>query len=81
MPSEQPPEMSDVEPLHGEDLEATAADHREAVDLALRSADADARWHDYEGALRWLDVAEGLDLALPGMYAAKREAWRELAGR
>jgi sulfide:quinone oxidoreductase len=55
------------------------SDHREAVDLALHAAEADARLSDYAGALRWLAVAERLDLTLPAEYALRREQWRRLA--
>jgi sulfide:quinone oxidoreductase len=60
--------------------EADAGDHREAVDLALAAADAEARWSDYRSALRWLEVAEQLDLTLDPDYLLKREQWqREIA--
>jgi sulfide:quinone oxidoreductase len=53
--------------------------HREAIELALYAADADARLSDYDGALRWLAVAERLELTLPAEYALRREQWRRLA--
>ncbi len=56
-----------------------ASDHRDAVELALHAAEADARLSDYDGALRWLAVAERLDLTLPAEYALRREQWRRLA--
>ena len=56
-----------------------ASDHREAIELALHAAEADARLSDYDGALRWLAVAERLDLTLPAEYALRREQWRRLA--
>ena len=62
------PELSDVEALEGEALAETEADHMEALGLALTAADADARWRDYRGALRWLDVAEQISLTLPPEY-------------
>lgn len=67
--------LDDVPSLQGEDLGESAADHTEAVELALASADADARWNDYAGALRWLDLAEQLNLILPPEYAEKRRRW------
>ena len=67
--------LDDVPPLQDEELGESAADHREAVELALASADADARWRDYAGALRWLDLAEQLNLTLPPEYAEKRQRW------
>jgi sulfide:quinone oxidoreductase len=69
------PALVDLEP--GSD--ADAADHRAATELALHAAEADARLKDYAGALRWLAVAERLDLTLPAEYALRREQWRKLA--
>jgi sulfide:quinone oxidoreductase len=54
-------------------------EHEDVVAIALSSAEAHAREHDYPGALRWLEVAEQLDLYLPSAYEAKRAAWLELA--
>lgn len=59
------------------ELRCAEIDHRDAVELALTAANADARWRDYEGALRWLGVAERLNLALPVGYAEKRRRWRD----
>ncbi|HMA27229.1 MAG: NAD(P)/FAD-dependent oxidoreductase [Solirubrobacterales bacterium] len=73
--------LEDLEPLHGEDHAATEQDQREALELALAAADADARWRDYRAALRWLDVAQELNLALPAEYAEKRRDWEAAAGR
>ncbi|MEK6250474.1 MAG: FAD-dependent oxidoreductase [Actinomycetota bacterium] len=70
-----PPMLDDLPPLHGEDPAETADEHQEAVELALAAADADARWHDYRTALRWLNVAEQLNLTLPPSHAVKREEW------
>ncbi len=57
------------------------ADQREAHELALRWADLDAGNGDLRRALHWLDVAEGLELALPEEYVEKREQWgRRLEG-
>jgi sulfide:quinone oxidoreductase len=56
--------------------EADARDHREAIELALTAAEADARWQDYRSALRWLEVAEQLDLTLDPDFLLKREQWR-----
>lgn len=69
-------QLEDVPALEDEDLGESAADHQEAVELALASADADARWKDYAGALRWLDLAEQLNLTLPSDYIEKRRQWR-----
>jgi sulfide:quinone oxidoreductase len=56
--------------------EADAGDHREAVELALAAADGEARWSDYRSALRWLEVAEQLELTLDPDYLLKREQWQ-----
>jgi sulfide:quinone oxidoreductase len=49
-----------------------------ALELALEAADAAAGWKDPKDALRWLDVAEGLNVALPMEYADKRREWTRL---
>jgi hypothetical protein len=67
--------LDDLPPLHGEDPAETADEPQEAVELALAAADADARWHDYRTALRWLNVAEQLNLTLPLSHAVKRRDW------
>jgi sulfide:quinone oxidoreductase len=74
-PHDRLPELTDVEALEGEALAEGEADHMEALGLALTAADADARWRDYQGALRWLDVAEQINLTLPPEYERKRQAW------
>jgi sulfide:quinone oxidoreductase len=73
--------LEDVPALHGEDLAESGFDHQEAVELALASADADARWKDYAGALRWLTLAEQLNVTVPPAYAEKRRQWSAEAGR
>ena len=67
------PAMIDLDPASSADVE----DHREMATVALRWAEADADLEDYAGALRWLAVAEGLELTLPPEYALRREQWRE----
>jgi sulfide:quinone oxidoreductase len=67
--------LQDLAELEGEDRQRSEDDHVEAVQLALASADADARWGDYRAAGRWLDVAEALDLTLAPEYAHKRSEW------
>jgi len=52
-------------------------EHAAALELALEAADAAAGWGDMRGALRWLGVAEGLNIVLPPEYAAKRDEWRQ----
>ncbi len=71
------PPLDDRPPMHGEERAELAADHQEALELALTVADADARCEDYRGALRWLGVAEQLNLTLPPDYAEKRREWSE----
>ena len=66
------PAMIDLDPASS----AQAEDHREMTAVALRCAEADADLEDYAGALRWLAVAEGLDLTLPAEFALRREQWR-----
>jgi sulfide:quinone oxidoreductase len=62
---------------------ADADDHDEAVEMALAAADGDADERDFARALRWLEVAERLDLTLTPDYLLKREQWRQAlaAGR
>ena len=77
----QPPPLDDVEVLLGEEAEVAEADRTAALELAFTAADADAGWRDYESALRWLEVAEKLNVSLPPAYAEKRDEWtRYLAG-
>jgi sulfide:quinone oxidoreductase len=71
----QAPPLDDVEALFGEEADAAEADRLDALELALAGADADARWEDYESALKWLEVAERLNVTLPPDYARKREQW------
>jgi sulfide:quinone oxidoreductase len=52
--------------------------HEDAVAMALSSASASAEARDFRGALRWLEVAEDLDLYLPSEYELNRISWREL---
>jgi hypothetical protein len=58
--------------------DAVVGDHEAALELALVAADAAARWKDPKDALRWLEVAEGLNVALPMEYADKRREWTRL---
>lgn len=62
-------ELEDVEPEHEDE------DFGEALELALAAADLDAKDGDYTGALRWLEVAESINLSLPEAYAEKRREW------
>jgi len=65
----------------GADPTETQAGHREARELALTFALADANSDDYESALRWLEVVEQLDGVLPAGYAEKRAQWRQRVQR
>jgi hypothetical protein len=80
----QPPPLDDVETLLGEDREGAEAQRTAALELAYAAADADAGWGDYDSALKWLEVAEKLNVTLPPGYARKRDEWsrslRNLAG-
>ncbi len=60
---------------HATDIESG---HEDAVAVALSSASASAEAKDFRGALRWLEVAEDLDLYLPSEYEMQRISWREL---
>ncbi|MCB0877124.1 MAG: NAD(P)/FAD-dependent oxidoreductase [Solirubrobacterales bacterium] len=66
----------DLEPAEDEEQE-----HEAALSLALDFAEIDAREGDYEEALRWLDVAERLNVTLPSEYLQMRDDWRAAAGR
>ncbi len=52
------------------------SEHRQAVALVLAAADADAGGGDFEGALRWLSLAERFNLTISPEYVARRHAWR-----
>jgi sulfide:quinone oxidoreductase len=71
--------LLDLEAPVGDDGVDVDAGHADVVDVALTSADANARWRDFRGALRWLEVAEDLELYLPSEYELKRISWQELA--
>jgi hypothetical protein len=44
--------------------------------MALTAADLNAEAKDYAAALRWLEVAERLDLTLAPEYALRRAQWQ-----
>jgi sulfide:quinone oxidoreductase len=71
------PDLADLEAPVGADP-ATAPDHDDVVALAFASADASARFEDYRSAMRWLEVAEDLELHLPTEYELKRISWQAL---
>jgi sulfide:quinone oxidoreductase len=58
----------------------TEADHRDVLGLVLASADADARAGEHETALRWLQIAETLNVSLPPEYVERRRDWERAAG-
>ena len=66
-----------------EDLQPAAdeREHEAALRLALDFAEIDARDGDYEEALRWLEVAERLNVTLPAEYVQRRDDWRAAAAR
>jgi hypothetical protein len=68
------PPLLDLEPGTAEG----EAEHRATTQVALEAAEADASRGDYRAALRWLDVAERLELTLPAEYALRREQWRKM---
>lgn len=70
------PALVDLHPGSPADID----EHRAATEVALHAAEADARRHDYAGALRWLGIAERLDLTLPAEYALRREQWQRKLG-
>jgi sulfide:quinone oxidoreductase len=74
------PELSDLEVPTGDDAAEVTEVHADVRELALSSAELEAAAHRYSRALRWLEVAEDLELALPPEYERKRVAWLELAG-
>jgi sulfide:quinone oxidoreductase len=73
--------LKDLDPPPGDDPTDTASGHEDVVGLALASAEVDAREQDFPGALRWLEVAEDLELYLPREYELKRETWKALTER
>ncbi len=77
----RPEPLDDVETLLEEDADLAEADRMSALELAFASADADAGWEDYESALKWLAVAEKLNVTLPPAYAEKRERWTRGVGQ
>jgi sulfide:quinone oxidoreductase len=69
-----PEQLLDLEPSTAPGVDAV--EHEEAVALVLAAADADARVGDFEGALKWLGFAEGLNLVISPEYVARRHEWR-----
>jgi sulfide:quinone oxidoreductase len=73
--------LTDLEAPVGEDATRTDTDRDDVVAMALTSADQHAANRDFPGALRWLEVAEDLELYLPREYELKRVSWQGKASR
>ncbi len=75
--------VGQIEDLHPAESEGERDDeHRAALKLALNYARVDADEGQLDDALRWLDVAERLNVTLPTEYVERRRQWRErLAAR
>lgn len=71
--------LADLEASYGDDASDVKSGHEDVVALALSSAETHGRSRDFPGALRWLEVAEDLELYLPREYELKRISWQELA--
>jgi sulfide:quinone oxidoreductase len=69
------------QPVSSDDPREVQAGHREARELALTFALADANSEHYRSALRWLEVVEQLDGVLPPGYVKKRGDWQRHAAR
>jgi sulfide:quinone oxidoreductase len=57
------------------DADQDQGEHEKAMALVLAAADADADAGDFEGALRWLSLAERLEFVLPQEYVPRRHVW------
>ena len=74
-------DLVDLEPPPGEDATLVDSDREDIVAMALASAKTDAAERRFGSALRWLEIAEDLELYLPREYELDRAAWQELARR
>ena len=63
------------------DPEELLTANREACELALTLAEADAHSGDYHSALDWLQAVERIEGVLPPGYLAKRDAWKARANQ
>lgn len=70
---EEDPRLEQIEDLEPAEDER---EHEAALRLALDFAEIDAREGDYGEALRWLEVAERLNVTLPAEYVQRRDDWR-----
>ena len=75
------PALADLEPPPGEAASSVASSHEDVLAVALSFADEQAGSRDFPGALRWLEVAENLELYLPPEYELKRRTWQDSLGR
>jgi hypothetical protein len=71
--------LSAGRPMGGGDPRELHPGHREARELALSFALADANHEDYNSALPWLEVVERLEGVLPPGYPEKRTEWNRRA--
>lgn len=76
-PVERP--LEDLKPPPGDRGTEIESGHEDVIALALSSAEASSQSRDFSGALRWLEVAEDLELYLPSEYELKRISWQYLA--
>ena len=77
----QPPPLDDVETLLGEEAEVAEADRTAALELRSRPPTRTPAGGTTQSALKWLEVAEKLNVTLPPAYAEKRQQWARLALR
>lgn len=75
----KPTPLSDLEAPPGDTGSGGGAGHEDALAVALAFADQNAEQRDFRQALRWLEVAEDLELYLPREYEHKRGFWQDLA--
>jgi len=72
----RPPSLGSVKLADrlGPEAHEASADHAEALAVVLSIADSDARWGDFDAALRALQAGEALG-TLPADYQRKRQQW------
>lgn len=70
--------LKPLEDLEPSDAEDRSRQHQGGVELALAYADVHALDGEFEPALRWLDIAERLNVVLPAEYERRRADWREI---
>jgi sulfide:quinone oxidoreductase len=72
--------LGTMEDIPGHDR-TSEAEHEASLRLALDFAELDAAAGEYEQAVRWLGVAERLNVTLPAAYQRRLLEWREKAER